>query len=46
MRLYVIRHADAAPLGANGVKEDEDRPLTELGHAQCTALAAALQKLS
>jgi phosphohistidine phosphatase len=43
MRLYLIRHADAAPLG-NGVTADEGRPLTELGHEQCQTLAAALQK--
>jgi phosphohistidine phosphatase len=44
MRLYLIRHADAVPLGDNGITNDEDRPLTEQGHAQCQALAAALQK--
>jgi phosphohistidine phosphatase len=44
MRLYLIRHADATPLGENGITDDQDRPLTELGHAQCQALAAALQK--
>jgi phosphohistidine phosphatase len=44
MRLYLIRHADAAPLGEHGVTDDQDRPLTELGQAQCQALAAALQK--
>src|SRR5205807_2522803 len=44
MRLYLIRHADAAPLGEGGVADDRDRPLTELGHSQCQALAAALQK--
>lgn len=44
MRLYLIRHADAAPLGENGVTDDADRALTKLGHAQCSALATALQK--
>jgi phosphohistidine phosphatase len=44
MRLYLIRHADAAPLGANGIADDRERPLTELGLAQCKVLAAALQK--
>jgi phosphohistidine phosphatase len=44
MRLYLIRHADAAPLGEGGVSDDHDRPLTELGHSQTRALAAALQR--
>jgi phosphohistidine phosphatase len=44
MRLYLIRHADAAPLGEHGILADEDRPLTDLGQTQCQTLAAALQK--
>lgn len=44
MHLYLIRHADAAPLGEHGVTDDHDRALTEEGHAQCQTLAAALQK--
>ena len=44
MRVYLIRHADAAPLGENGITTDEDRPLTGLGQAQCQNLATALQK--
>jgi phosphohistidine phosphatase len=44
MRLYLIRHADAAPLGEGGVTDDHDRPLTELGHSQTRTLAAALQR--
>jgi phosphohistidine phosphatase len=43
MDLYLIRHADAAPTGPNG--EDGPRPLTELGHTQARALAAALVKM-
>lgn len=42
MRLYVIRHADAAPLG-EGITNDHERPLTEQGHTQCEKLAKALQ---
>jgi phosphohistidine phosphatase len=45
MDLYVIRHADALPLGQAGVTEDEERPLSEAGKAQSRALAAALRKL-
>jgi phosphohistidine phosphatase len=45
MDLYVIRHADALPLGQAGVTEDEERPLSETGKAQSRALAVALRKL-
>src|SRR5688572_2862332 len=42
MKIYFVRHAEALPLEASGVNADADRPLTEKGHAQCRALAAAL----
>lgn len=45
MHVYVIRHADAVPLGTQGITDDERRPLTEAGHAQCRALAAAFRKV-
>jgi phosphohistidine phosphatase len=41
MELYLIRHADAVPLGHDGVT-DEERPLSEAGQAQCEPLARAL----
>jgi phosphohistidine phosphatase len=44
MDLYIIRHADAQPLGEGGIENDEDRPLTTEGKAQCGPLAAALQR--
>ena len=44
MDLYVIRHADAQPLGGN-ITEDADRPLTEMGTAQSKALAHCLGRL-
>jgi phosphohistidine phosphatase len=44
MDLFLIRHAEAQPLGENGIEEDEARPLTDAGRAQCQALAAALQR--
>lgn len=44
MHLYLIRHADAVPEGAEGVADDASRPLTEVGRAQARALAAALHK--
>jgi phosphohistidine phosphatase len=36
--LYLIRHAEAKPLGGDGVSSDEDRPLTEEGEAQTRRL--------
>lgn len=44
MDLYVIRHADAMPIGERGISSDEERPLSPEGEAQCRALAAALQR--
>jgi phosphohistidine phosphatase len=38
MNLYLIRHADAVPLGTGGVTEDEERPLSEIGHQQSRLL--------
>ncbi len=43
MELYLIRHADALPLGERGVTNDEERPLSEIGATQCEAAAKALQ---
>jgi phosphohistidine phosphatase len=45
MDLFLIRHADAAPLGEGGVQDDAERPLTEAGKAQCKVLSAALQRV-
>jgi phosphohistidine phosphatase len=44
MDLYIIRHADAQPLGEQGIRDDADRPLTVAGQAQCGSLAAALKR--
>jgi phosphohistidine phosphatase len=44
MELYLIRHADAQPLGEGGIRDDAERPLTPAGHRQCPPLAAALQR--
>lgn len=44
MELYLIRHADALPLGEGGVMEDAERPLSDTGKAQVKTLAAALQR--
>jgi phosphohistidine phosphatase len=42
VELYLIRHADAVPVGERGVTTDEDRPLSEKGEAQAEAAAKAL----
>ena len=44
MDLYIIRHAEAQPLGEGGIQEDAERPLTGEGQAQCERLAAALER--
>jgi phosphohistidine phosphatase len=43
MDVYLIRHADAIPLGEGGMNDDADRALTADGHAQARDLAKALQ---
>ena len=45
MQLYLIRHAEAVPLGEQGIQDDEQRPLTPHGEEQCQSLARALQRL-
>jgi len=44
MDLYIIRHADAVPLGEDGITDDEQRPLTGRGKKQAKAVARALQR--
>jgi phosphohistidine phosphatase len=45
MHLYVIRHAEAVPLGEQGIRHDEERPLTPTGEAQAEALSRAFGRL-
>src|SRR4051794_7012192 len=45
MNLYLIRHAEAVPLGDNGVTKDADRPLTDNGREQCRVVALALRQV-
>jgi phosphohistidine phosphatase len=45
MDLYIIRHAEAQPLGERTISADADRPLTEAGKAQARLLAQTLQRL-
>jgi phosphohistidine phosphatase len=40
--LYLIRHADAAPLGEAGITTDEARPLTHKGEEQAKRLGSGL----
>jgi phosphohistidine phosphatase len=44
MDLYLIRHADALPLGEGGIQDDAERPLSETGVAQCAPLAEAFAR--
>jgi phosphohistidine phosphatase len=43
--LYLIRHADALPLGEGGTTDDADRPLSDEGQQQSKALAEAFQRM-
>ena len=38
MNLYLVRHADALPVGEQGIAVDEDRPLSEEGLRQARLL--------
>jgi phosphohistidine phosphatase len=42
--LYLIRHADALPLGELGINDDAERPITERGKAQSRVLAAGFRR--
>src|SRR5262245_4581642 len=44
MDLYLIRHAEAVPLGEGGITDDADRPLTEQGHEQTRVVAEGLTR--
>jgi phosphohistidine phosphatase len=44
MDLYLIRHADAAPLGESGSTDDATRPLTAEGQQQARDLAGGLKR--
>jgi phosphohistidine phosphatase len=41
--LYLIRHAEAAPLGEGGVSNDESRPLTAKGEEQARQVASGFR---
>jgi phosphohistidine phosphatase len=45
VELYLIRPAEALPVGEDGIVGDEQRPLSEASRAQCRALSEALQRL-
>ncbi len=44
MNILLIRHADALPIGQGDILDDESRPLSEAGVAQCPPLARALER--
>jgi phosphohistidine phosphatase len=46
MQLYLIRHADAEPVGSPGVETDEQRPLTAKGIEQVQQLASFFRRLA
>ena len=44
MDLYLIRHAEALPLGEAGITEDDNRPLTPHGEEEAKTVAAGLHR--
>jgi phosphohistidine phosphatase len=44
MNVYLVRHADALPLGEQGVTTDEGRPLSEPGLRQARQLGQILKR--
>jgi phosphohistidine phosphatase len=44
MNILLIRHADALSAGESGAVDDESRPLSDAGHAQCAPLARAIER--
>ena len=44
MDIYLIRHADALPLGERGITDDAERPLSDKGETQSKTLAKALHR--
>jgi phosphohistidine phosphatase len=46
MELYLIRHGDAVPQHAPGIKNDADRTLTEEGKKELKRIAAGLAKVA
>lgn len=44
MELYLIRHTEAVPLGAEGITQDQDRPLTPKGIELAHVIADAFQR--
>lgn len=45
MKIYIMRHGDAASLEEAGVASDEDRPLTDLGRDEVALMARVLERL-
>ena len=45
MKIYIMRHGDAAALEEAGVRTDAERPLTDLGRAETATMSRLLEKL-
>ncbi len=45
MKIYIMRHGNAGPVGEGGVTRDEDRPLTDHGRSEVALMARVLQQL-
>jgi phosphohistidine phosphatase len=45
MNVYLLRHAHALDVGAQGSQSDEERPLSDEGRRQAQLVAAALKRI-
>jgi phosphohistidine phosphatase len=45
MNVYLLRHARALDVGAQGSQSDEERPLSDEGHRQAELVADAVKRL-
>lgn len=45
MKIYIMRHADAATMEEAGVTSDEERPLTDLGREEAALMAGILERI-
>jgi phosphohistidine phosphatase len=45
MNVYLLRHAHALDIGAEGSQTDEERPLSDEGHHQAELVADAVKRL-
>jgi len=45
MDVYLLRHGDALPVGAQGIRTDDERPLSDAGRKETREVGRAFRKL-